>query len=157
MQALTLQIGIGYTMCAFWTYVGATARLGNALGWSRDDGFYPVPVPLSLMAAWSFLMIFSFGAFFSPAAATSACDELLAAVRQSPPPPPFLLAEVFLTGVPRRLLSCAPYLRSAVPLATRRESCAATRSQNSSSNIFREMNHISRACWTGHTGQPAAD
>ncbi len=78
MQALTLQIGIGSTMCAFWTYVGATARLGNALGWSRDDGFYPVPVPLSLMAAWSFLMIFNFGAFFSPAAATSACDELLA-------------------------------------------------------------------------------
>ena len=88
MQALTLQIGIGSTMCAFWTYVGATARLGNALGWSRDDGFYPVPVPLSLMAAWSFLMIFNFGAFFSPAAATSACDELLAAVRQSSSPPP---------------------------------------------------------------------
>ena len=97
MQALTIQIGIGYTMCAFWTYVGATARLGNALGWSRDDGFYPVPVPLSLMAAWSFLMIFSFGAFFSSAAATSACDELLAEVRQAPPSPPSLLPGVFLS------------------------------------------------------------
>ena len=110
-------------MCAFWTYVGAVARLGNALGWSGDDGFYPVPVPVSLTMAWSFLMIFNFGAFFSPAAATSACDELLAEVRQAPPPLPSVSVArgVSLTGVRGRLLSCAPYLRSAVPLATRRE------------------------------------
>ena len=91
-------------MCAFWTYVGATAQLGNALGWTHDDGFYAVPVPLSLIAAWSFLVMFAFGAFFTPATTTSACDELLTAVRAETS---VVALGVCLTRVHGRLLSCA--------------------------------------------------
>lgn len=105
-------------MCAFWTLVGATARLGVSLGWAHDDGFYPVPVPLTLFAAWSFLMLFVFGAFFSPVATTSACDKLLVAVRAETPR---ISLMAFLTHVRGRLLSCA-----AMPVATRRDSCVVT-------------------------------
>lgn len=148
-------------MCAFWTYVGAVARLGNALGWSGDDGFYPVPVPVSLTMAWSFLMIFNFGAFFSPAAATSACDELLAEVRQAPPPPlRFCCPGCFSHGRARQVAE----LRSVSPVSgAAGDSPRVVRSNTQSKFIFehlpRNESHLTRAraCWTGDTGQPAAD